>query len=154
MTDYLDGQMTLDLDFGAGRTYPEHSAARVVRTSVPSSKKSRGSKTPKLLYLQLQKESGAMPEWLMVTDGRLPGEHWMPNISESPNAVEECFLSQILMAEVPEKYFLSEKACLGIIRRSSIRGKTLPEVLLNALKRQAGLSEEQYEQKIAEWLAE
>lgn len=154
MTDYLDGQMTLDPDFGVGRTYPEHSAARVARTSAPSSKKLRGSKTPKLLYLQLQKESGLTPEWLTVTDGRLPGEHWMPNISELPNAVEECFLSQILMAEAPEKYYLSERACLGILRRSQKRGKTLPEVLMTALKRQAGLSEEQYEQKIAEWLAE
>jgi DNA (cytosine-5)-methyltransferase 1 len=28
-----------------------------------------------------------------------------------------------------EKYYLSQKACLGILRRASVRGKELPEVL-------------------------
>ena len=46
-------------------------------------------------------------------------------------------LSQILQAEVPEKYYLSQKACLGILRRASARGKELPEVLRLALERQA-----------------
>ena len=46
-------------------------------------------------------------------------------------------LSQILMAGVPEKYYLSQKACLGILRRASERGKELPEVLQKALERQA-----------------
>ena len=43
-----------------------------------------------------------------------------------------------LLAEVPEKYYLSPKACLGILRRASVRGKELPEVLKKALERQAG----------------
>ena len=47
-------------------------------------------------------------------------------------------MSQILMAEVPEKYYLSPKACLGILRRASARGKELPEVLKKALERQTG----------------
>jgi len=42
-----------------------------------------------------------------------------------------------LLAEVPEKYYLSPKACLGILRRASARGKELPEVLKKALERQA-----------------
>ena len=52
---------------------------------------------------------------------------------------EECVstLSQILMADVPQKYYLSQKACLGILRRASDRGKKLPEVLEIALKKQA-----------------
>ena len=48
-------------------------------------------------------------------------------------------LSQILQAEVPEKYYLSQKACLGILRRASARGKELPEVLRLALERQASM---------------
>ena len=78
----------------------------------------------------------------------------MLNSTESPRDAEESFLSQILEDTVPEKYFLSERACLGIIRRSLKRGKTLPEVLLTALIRQAGLSEEKYEEMKAEWLRE
>lgn len=96
---------------------------------------------------------GGAQEWLTVTDGRLPGEPWIPNFSESPKEEEESFLSQILQVNVPEKYFLSEKACLGILRRSQKRGKTLPEVLETALVEQAGLSWEEYEQKKKEWTA-
>ena len=38
---------------------------------------------------------------------------------------------------VPQKYYLSQKACLGILRRASERGKKLPKVLETALKKQA-----------------
>ncbi|MBQ7003338.1 MAG: hypothetical protein IJN57_05155, partial [Oscillospiraceae bacterium] len=52
---------------------------------------------------------------------------------------EECVstLSQILQVNVPEKYFLSPRACQGILRRASERGKALPEVLRIALEQQA-----------------
>ena len=46
-------------------------------------------------------------------------------------------LSQILQIGVPEKYYLSQKACLGILRRASLRGKVLPPLLEKALKMQA-----------------
>lgn len=36
-----------------------------------------------------------------------------------------------------QKYYLSEKACLGILRRAEKRGKELPEILRLALIRQA-----------------
>ena len=41
------------------------------------------------------------------------------------------------MADVHPKYYLSPRACLGILRRASERGKQLPEVLKIALERQA-----------------
>jgi hypothetical protein len=41
------------------------------------------------------------------------------------------------MVGVPEKYYLSQKACLGILRRADARGKELPELLKKALLRQA-----------------
>ena len=154
MTEVLDGQMTLDLDFGVGRTYQAHSAAPEEKTSVQSSKKLRGSQTRPPLYLDLRRVSGATPEWSMVTDGRLHGAQWMPNTTESPRDAEESFLSQILQDTVPEKYFLSEKACLGILRRSQKRGKTLPEVLMTALMKQAGLSSEGFEELKLSWMEE
>jgi len=61
----------------------------------------------------------------------------MLNIGESPNAAVESHLPQILEVGVPEKYYLSQKACLGILRRASARGKQLPELLQKALERQA-----------------
>ena len=40
----------------------------------------------------------------------------------------------------PRKYYLSRKACLGILRRAHERGKPLPAELEQALKAQAGLA--------------
>ena len=61
----------------------------------------------------------------------------MRNTGECPSEENGSFLSQILTEQVPEKYYLSPKACLGILRRASARGKELPELLRKALERQA-----------------
>jgi hypothetical protein len=59
----------------------------------------------------------------------------MPNISEWPNDAAVCLLSQVLeTGSTPERYFLSPKACGGILRRAEKRGKKLPERLMLALK--------------------
>ena len=42
-------------------------------------------------------------------------------------------LSQILEVNVPQKYFLSARACQGILIRASRRGKKLPDLLQMAL---------------------
>ena len=62
----------------------------------------------------------------------LDAQYW-----ECPSEENGSFLSQILTEQVPEKYYLSPKACQGILRRASVRGKELPEVLRTALERQA-----------------
>ena len=49
-------------------------------------------------------------------------------------------MSQILEDTVPSKYYLTRKACLGILRRARERGKPLPPQLELALKAQAGLT--------------
>ena len=61
----------------------------------------------------------------------------MRNIGESPSEDAASTLSAILQTDVPDKYYLSPKACLGILRRASARGKELPEILRLALERQA-----------------
>ena len=73
------------------------------------------------------------------TDGALRTELLTHNTGEFPSEDAASTLSQILQAEVPEKYYLSQKACLGILRRASARGKELPEVLRLALERQASM---------------
>jgi hypothetical protein len=64
----------------------------------------------------------------------LPGASMMLNFGESPSAVRESTLSQILEANVPEKYYLSARACQGILNRAAKRGKELPAMLKEALE--------------------
>ena len=62
-----------------------------------------------------------------------------PNFSEWPNDAAVCSLWQVLeTGSVPKKYFLSVKACAGILRRAERRGKALPTMLLRALEQVAG----------------
>ena len=62
------------------------------------------------------------------------------NTSECPKDAVESSLSAILQDSVPSKYYLTRKACLGILRRAEEREKDLPEQLELALKAQAGLA--------------
>jgi hypothetical protein len=56
------------------------------------------------------------------------------NTSEWPKDAAVYSLSDTLeTGDVPRKYFLSPKACAGILRRAEKRGKELPEELHNAL---------------------
>lgn len=67
------------------------------------------------------------------TDGVWLGDRLMLNIGESPSAAKESLLSWILQVDAPEKYYLSARACRGILTRASRRGKKLPELLETAL---------------------
>ena len=61
-------------------------------------------------------------------------ECWMLNTSESHKDAEECLLSDILeTGDLPQKFFLSPKACAGILNRADKRGKQLPPPLYQAL---------------------
>ena len=66
----------------------------------------------------------------------LRGEPSMHNFGESPNVAAVVTLSSILQANVPEKYYLTKRACEGILRRAASRGKQLPELLRLALEAQ------------------
>ena len=73
-------------------------------------------------------------------DGAWLGELTMRNTGEYPNAVVESRLSQILEETPLPKYYLSAKACLGILRRAERRGKDLPQELKEALAAQVKAS--------------
>lgn len=68
------------------------------------------------------------------------GECWTLNTSESPSAdaVSLSWLVSILEPSVPSKFFLSARACAGIVRRARDHDKQLPPVLWAALIQQAG----------------
>lgn len=61
------------------------------------------------------------------------------NTGVSPRVVVASSLWRILEAHPHRKYYLSRKACLGILRRARKRGKELPPHLKLALELQSGL---------------
>ncbi len=121
-----------------GKTSPEHSPATREKTSDAYSQKLSGLQKTEFLFLDLRAGDGSQPEasWGMAT--AWPGASWMPNTGECPSEGKESTLLQILEDGPQEKYYLSEKACAGILRRAQKRGKNLPEKLKTALERQAG----------------
>ena len=122
-------------DLQCGKTSSEPYPPMAARTSDASSKNSAKSKPRTYLSLNLKSGQRQEKSWQMVSLSHT-GQS-MLNTGVRPNAEQESILSQILMVNVPQKYYLSPKACLGILRRASVRGKKLPEVLELALKKQA-----------------
>lgn len=117
-----------------GRTYPVLFHQQTEQILEPCLKKSQ-----KPVFQCLQVAGGQPQEWLEGERLTQLGECLTLNFGEYPNVERESTLSEILEDNVPEKYFLSPKACLGIIRRAKAKGRKLPENLRIAL-----------EQKIAE----
>lgn len=70
-------------------------------------------------------------------DGGRHGECWTLSSSVWPSGASVCSLSSTLeTGVVPRRYFLSARACAGIIRRAERRGKALPRELREALETQ------------------
>lgn len=107
------------------------------RTSELSSKLSGKSAKETIAFLDMRKK-------VVGNDGLTPAASWeiiplslgedlMLNFGEFPKDASVCSLSSILEDNVPDGYFLSEKACRGILRRSEERGKPLDPLLKQAL---------------------
>lgn len=91
------------------------------------------SQTFQFLDLRVWGADGAKPVQSPEPDGLWHGDSSMLNIGESPNVENVLRLSQILEGNVPQKYYLSARACQGILTRASRRGKPLPDILRQAL---------------------
>lgn len=137
----VDGQISMfDRVLPRGRMSPERFPARREKTSKSSLKSSCTLKNHTFMLLDLRPGAGNIlgpcweydPVWL--------GPPGTLNTSECPKGVVGSSLSQILQAIVQLKYYLSRKACLGILKRSQKRGKPLPAQLKAALMAQAGLA--------------
>jgi hypothetical protein len=64
-----------------------------------------------------------------------PTESVTLNTLEWPSDAVVCSLSDTLeTGDVPRRFFLSAKACQGILRRAEKRGKKLPVILESALR--------------------
>jgi hypothetical protein len=69
---------------------------------------------------------------------------WTDTLVPSPSDDGVCSLSHVLEdgRAVPPRFYLSQRACEGILRRAERRGKELPPLLLEALKSRAAFSTE------------
>ena len=132
-------------DTSCGKMCRVHSALAREKTLDASLRKLLKQQTKPTLCLCLKKESGCTPDKSWVTAFLSLGAPSMHNSGESPNVAEESTLSQILEASPPEKYYLSQKACMGILRRAKSRGKELPKILEEALITQSALNSEQFQ---------
>ena len=137
MTERADGQVTWsDLGLWSGKTCPERSVATKGETLRQSSKRSSASqnrKPPILKSLKKDGQLGGATTMNWEDDGAWLGECMTRNTGECPNVAVESRLSQILEATPQEKYSLTAKACLGILRRAERRGKELQEPLKTIL---------------------
>jgi hypothetical protein len=128
-----------------GKMYPEPTAA-TGGTTLPLLSRSwleAQGITPSLKLCQTAESnqntnsSGQVQVWLMGRGVKSLGATLTLNTSEWPNDGSECLLSQILEPNAPQKYFLSPRACTGILSRAKAKGKVLPKLLELALTRVA-----------------
>lgn len=137
-------QVTLsDLGICCGKTFREPSPAEhpKARTSASSSRRSSELSAVPFMSLDLTPGHGNLlgeSYWELISP--YAGGAWTLNTGVSPRGARESSLSRILQGAPPTKYYLTPRACLGILRRAFERGKALPKKLERALKIQAGLA--------------
>lgn len=136
----MEDQITWhDLDSSFGRMCQELSQATEGKISKQSSRKSSGSQNRKPRMCLCLSRAGLSTDASTMTweDGALLGGYTMHSFGECPRDENVSLLSQILEDFPHPKYFLSEKACLGILTRAERRGKELPPELKAALLAQS-----------------
>ena len=135
-------QITLaDLDTSFGKTSREPSALRAGKTSGRFSRKSSALRTVPVMCLDLTPGAGDLlgrPFWEL--NSAWLGESWTLSSGECPSVAVVSSLSRILEDSPHPRYYLSRKACLGILKRAKARRKVLPKQLEEALVIQAGLA--------------
>ena len=120
-----------------GKTSPGRSVVTKGKTSARYVRSSSKSSSRQPLCLRFHRVDGRMQIVMSETDGALLTEFSMLNTGESPNVVDASTLSSILEVNAPGKYYLSAKACKGILDRIEKRGKVIPPQLKDALERKA-----------------
>lgn len=119
----------------SGRMSKEHLAQIREKTSGASWKNLLTFQSQKFQFLDLleKTENGQNLAQFPVMDGLSRGDCSMLVVGAYPSVERESRLSWILEGNVPQKYYLSARACQGILNRASRRGKALPDLLKNAL---------------------
>ena len=132
-----------DLDLWCGRMFQEPSPAEPQKERISGSSLRRSSELKSVVFQSLDLTPGAgnlLGEfyWELISPWR--GDASTLNTGVSPREEKESSLSQILQDDPPDKYYLTRKACLGILRRAFERGKELPRKLNQALEIQSGVA--------------
>ena len=132
-----------DLDLWCGKMCPEPSPVEHQKERISGSSSRRSSELKSVVFQSLDLTPGAgnlLGEfyWELISPWR--GDALTLNTGVSPREEKESSLSQILQDDPPDKYYLTRKACLGILRRAFERGKELPRKLNQALEIQSGVA--------------
>ena len=139
----LDDQICLfapDSSCGKMSQGPSPRESLPVKTSASSRRKSSESSAINYQFLDLTPGAGnLLGESYWETLSPYVGGSSTLNTGASPKDAVESSLSQILEDSPPSRYYLSRKACKGILRRALVRGKELVLQLKTALMMQAGL---------------
>lgn len=116
------------LDSSSGRTSPAPSAATRGATLLKWWERWRGAES------MSRQRDGETKAWRWARTDFLNGACLTRNGSEWRSGGVACSLSSMLeTGPVERRFFLSPKACAGILRRAEKRGKDLPEALRRAL---------------------
>ena len=123
--------------------FQEPSPAEPQKERISGSSSRRSSELKSVVFQSLDLTPGAgnlLGEfyWELISPWR--GDALTLNTGVSPREEKESSLSQILQDDPPDKYYLTRKACLGILRRAFERGKELPRKLNQALEIQSGVA--------------
>ena len=142
MQTYFEGDQVSMFDPGLqhGKTSPARSPPTKARTSGASWKKRSELVYRAYMFLKVIPGAGnilGQPYWELLAP--FAGESLTLNTGVSPRAARGSSLWRILEPHPHRRYFLSRKACLGILRRARRRGKVLPDTLREALELQSGL---------------
>lgn len=121
-----------------GKMFTELLARHREKTSEQSSKLSGKSARETIAFLDMRKTSkdgknGRTPDLSWEIIPLSLGEDLMHRVGEFPKDASVSSLSSILEVNVPDGYYLSVRACEGILRRSGERGKPLDPLLKQAL---------------------
>lgn len=130
-----------------GRTSPASSPAtadETLRAFWASSRERRSKSPPADGRTAASLPESRKPTVPAIGCWTLSTSEWNHTLVPSHSGAGVCSLSDILeTGDVPQRYFLSAKACLGILRRAAKRGKELPLMLHRALQQVAEASKEQ-----------
>ena len=137
MPNQEEPALTLDRALWYGRTYRAHSASTAEETSPQFLKRLQKLQTKKSPTFLCLRTGGLIQDASWEEDSALLGEFSMRSFLEYHNGGVESRLSQILQGGQLRKYYLSAKACQGILNRAKRRGKELPEMLRIALEQQS-----------------
>ena len=129
----VNGQDSLDLG--------QDSFGKSVASSTKPKRSGSSSKTSPV-YCHLTTEETWEPlsgRWLSAGMGSHTGFLTLSTLESPKDAVESSLLDVLETTGVHlQKYLLSSKACEGILRRATKRGKSLPALLHSALERGMG----------------